>query len=95
MKRQINGRETVYIRGEPPRASSAWVLVGLLLGIIGLLIALATDNGDGRVSKTLGGCLLGFLLIALAVTVIVGLAVIGPEIGNSFDSIIERLNSAS
>ena len=43
-------------------ASSAWVLVGFFIPIIGLIVALVTDNGDGRVSKTIGGCLIWVLI---------------------------------
>ena len=53
-------------------AGFEWVLAGIFLGVIGWIIALVTDKGDGRGGKALGGCLLGPIL-ALAVLFLLGL----------------------
>ena len=37
------------------KASAAWFLIGLLFGPIGVLVAFASDNHDGRTRKALQG----------------------------------------
>lgn len=43
---------------QPPRAHYGWFFAGLLFGLFGWGIALATDKGDGRAKKAFGGFLI-------------------------------------
>ena len=80
-----------YNNEERPTASMGWVLLGLVFGILGLIIALITDKGDGRVKKTLGGCLISLLITVVCIFIIVQLALLGPAVGNIFSNIISSL----
>lgn len=62
--RQPNVNVSVNAPHQKP-AGYEWLLVGVFLGVIGWIIALVTDKGDGRGGKALGGCLLG-PIIAIA-----------------------------
>lgn len=68
----------------------AWVLIGLVFGILGLIVALITNNGDGRVNKTLAGCIIQLLLATLGTLFV--LTLLGPEIGNVFSNVLDSLN---
>jgi len=83
-------KEKNYEKEKRPTASMAWVLVGAVFGILGVIVALITNNGDGRVSKTFGGFLIGLLITALCTLIV--LAMLGPAIGNHFSNIIDSIN---
>lgn len=50
-------------REEVKRAGHRWFVLGLMFGVVGFLLALATSKGDGREDKALLGCLIWALII--------------------------------
>lgn len=42
---------------QAPRAGCLWVIFGFYFGLIAIFIAILTNNGDGRVEKTIKGFL--------------------------------------
>lgn len=75
-----------YKRNEaiPPagqrRASAAWAWAGFIFGLFAVAVALITDKGDGRVSKSVGGCLLWLVLLGFILFGLVGLEWLGESI---------------
>ena len=79
-----------YDKLERPTASMGWVLVGLVFGILGLIVAKVTDKGDGRVSKTLVGCIIWLPIAALGTLIV--FALLGPVVGNELSNIVNTLS---
>ena len=63
---------TINDQPEQERAGGSWVVVGLLFGLLGWLVALATDKGDGRANKALTGCLLWMIPVIAFIFVALG-----------------------
>ena len=52
------------------KAGFRWVVGGFAFGIFAWLLALVTDNGDGRVGKTTCGCLFWTVLLGMILLVV-------------------------
>ena len=52
-------------QNEQKQAGASWVVAGFIFGLFAWLIALATDNGDGRANKALSGCLVWVAILAI------------------------------
>ena len=52
---------------EPKEAGFIWFIAGFAFGIFACIVALITDNGDGRVRQTVSG------FLAITITVVVSL----------------------
>lgn len=64
---------------QAPRAGCLWVIFGFYFGLIAIFIAVLTNNGDGRVEKTIKGFLfqLAFGTVFLVIFLIYDLLFIG------------------
>ncbi len=78
-------KEKNYEKEKRPNASMAWVFVGVVFGVIGLIVALITNKGDGRISRTLAGCIIQLLIAALCTLIILA-------VGNESINILDSLN---
>ncbi len=83
-------KEKNYEKEKRPSASMAWVLVGVVFGVLGLIVALITNKGDGRVSKTFAGCIIWLPIATLGSLII--LALLGPVVENELSNIIGTLS---
>lgn len=55
----------VYYHRPRKRAGNIWLLCGFVLGFFAVILALATDEQDGRVAKALAGWIFGWGIVSL------------------------------